>query len=162
MGPFEFVPAVNSSDFESSARLFTSLEPWISYGRDYEYNLHSVQDPLKELYVARLNGVFCGAVLLITKGAIVAYLQRIAVDTAYQGMGIGKKILEETEERVFRDFPNLFLTVAEFRTEAYTFYKGMGYDEIGIIKEYILPGVDEVMMRKTVGPANKFYEIRGT
>lgn len=158
MNVFTFQRATSTDDEENSARLFTKLEPWVSYGRDYTYSLKKVRNPSKELYVAKLDGQFCGAVLLVTEGVLVAYLQCIAVEPAFQGKGLAKEIMKRTEERVFKDFPNLFLTVADFRLEAYNLYKRMGFEEVGIIKEYILPGVDEIMMRKTVEPANIFYK----
>jgi ribosomal protein S18 acetylase RimI-like enzyme len=56
------------------------------------------------------------------------------------------------EERIFKQTPNVFLCVSSFNTGAQKFYKRIGYTVIGELKDYLVSGYDEILMRKTVAP----------
>lgn len=56
------------------------------------------------------------------------------------------------EKRIFMTSQNVFLCVSSFNKEAQRFYQKQGYKNIGLLKDYIVKGYDEVLMRKTKGP----------
>jgi len=56
---------------------------------------------------------------------------------------------------VFARATNLFACVSDFNTEARRFYGKNGYQEIGPIPNFLIPGSAEILMRKTTGPARE-------
>ena len=55
---------------------------------------------------------------------------------------------------MFRECPNVFLFVASFHPRAKQLYLRLGYQEVGILKDYLSEGLDEILLRKTIGPLN--------
>lgn len=60
--------------------------------------------------------------------------------------------MRHAEERILRKGPNVFLLVSGFNRGAKAFYKRLGYREVGVIPDYIVPGITERLYRKTTGP----------
>jgi ribosomal protein S18 acetylase RimI-like enzyme len=56
------------------------------------------------------------------------------------------------EERIFQEVPNVFLCVSSFNQEAQRFYARLGYEQVGELKDYVVRGHSEFLMRKTIGP----------
>jgi RimJ/RimL family protein N-acetyltransferase len=52
------------------------------------------------------------------------------------------------EERIFRETPNVFLLVSSFNHRARALYQRLGYEPIGELKDFIVPGHSELLMRK--------------
>jgi ribosomal protein S18 acetylase RimI-like enzyme len=69
---------------------------------------------------------------------------------------IGEMLIKHAEKRIFATHPNVFLCVSSFNRGAQHFYKRMGFKRIGTIKEYIVKGHSEYIMRKTRGPVNGY------
>jgi len=46
----------------------------------------------------------------------------------------------------------VFLCVSAFNTRAQRFYARMGYEPIGVWRDYVIAGEDEILMRKPTGP----------
>jgi ribosomal protein S18 acetylase RimI-like enzyme len=127
-------------------------EPWITLGRGYEDSLRVLRDATREVYVARRDGLPVGFVILNLKGAFVGYVQTICVAPEARGQGFGTRILAFAEERIFRDHPNVFLCVSSFNRDARRLYERLGYEPVGELRDYIVTGHSEVLMRKTTGP----------
>lgn len=62
---------------------------------------------------------------------------------------------ELAEERILRDVPNVFVCVSSFNTEARRLYLRLGYEPVGELKDYIVAGHSELLLRKTTGPVSK-------
>ena len=86
------------------------------------------------------------------QGILAGYLQTLAVAASYRRQGVGARLMRFVEERVFRDRPNVFLFVSSFNASARKFYVALGYETIGIVREFLVKGQDEILMRKTIGP----------
>lgn len=56
------------------------------------------------------------------------------------------------ESQIFKRGPNVFLMVSDFNASAQAFYRALGYTEVGMIRDYVVPGVTEHLYRKTSGP----------
>lgn len=82
------------------------------------------------------------------------YLHLLAVAPERQRQGIGRMLLRWLETEVFerRGAANLFLCVSAFNGPARALYAGLGYEEIGLLRDYLRPGFDEVLLRKSVRP----------
>ena len=60
------------------------------------------------------------------------------------------------EERIFGETPNAFVCVSSFNKGARRLYERMGYEVIGELRNFIVPGHSEVLLRKTIAPLSEF------
>jgi ribosomal protein S18 acetylase RimI-like enzyme len=91
-------------------------------------------------------------------GTIKGYIQSILIKPAYQGKGLGSKLLQFCEERIFQISPNVFMCVSSFNTRAASLYYKLGYERIGVLKNFIIKGQKEVLLRKTIGSITEFNQ----
>lgn len=142
------------------ASIMANSEPWITLSRTYEESLQILTDSLadssKEVYLATQEGELSGFIILNLKGAFIGYVQTICIDAKSRGKGIGSKLLKFAEERIYRESPNVFLCVSSFNVEAKRLYERLGYEIVGELKDYLIRGYSEILMRKTVGPMKEF------
>jgi len=138
------------------ANLMATSEPWITLGRTVEESLTLVNDPAREVYVAHHQGAFRGFVILIVRGALVGYIQIIAVTHEARGTGAGTELIRFAENRIFSEFPNAFLCVTDTNNRARALYERLGYELIGEIPNYLVQGKSEFLMRKTIAPIREF------
>lgn len=153
-------PLQDTADVEWCARTMTASEPWITLGRGYEESLRLVQDPTRETYLARHDGARVGFIILNMKGAFVGYVQTICVASEARGRGLGTRILAFAEERIFREAPNVFMCVSSFNPDALRLYERLGYERVGELRDYLVSGHSEVLLRKTIGPVRGFVGAR--
>jgi ribosomal-protein-alanine N-acetyltransferase len=144
-------PISGDAEARRCAEMMCSTEPWITIGRTFEESLDIVKDPTREVYVADDDGI-AGFVILNMHGAFVGYIQTVCVDAKARGGGIGTRLVEFAEERIFADTPNVFLCVSSFNPRARQLYERLGYELIGELKNYLIPDASEFLMRKTIGP----------
>jgi [ribosomal protein S18]-alanine N-acetyltransferase len=140
----------------SCARLMCNSEPWITLGRTYEESLKILGDPSKEVYLAHSNNESAGFIIINMNGPFTGYIQTICIVPEYRGKGIGSILIKFAEERIFRESPNVFMCVSSFNTEARRLYERLGYEIIGELKDYLVQGYAEILLRKTIGPISKF------
>jgi len=101
--------------------------------------------------VAALGDSPVGFAWIDPKGAFSSapYLRLIAVDENAQGSGIGSKLLREFEKRtagVGRDF---CLLVSDFNKKAIAFYESHGYKKSGLLPDFAIQGITEILMVKS-------------
>lgn len=138
------------------ATLMAKSEPWITLRRDFDHALKLLQEPGKEVYVALAGNALAGHIVMSMQGPFVGYIQVIAVAPGWRSRGIGAKLLRFAEERIFRESPNVFLCVSSFNPRAQAFYTRLGYERVGELKDYVIRGASEFLMRKTIGPKAEF------
>jgi len=141
---------------EECAEMMAGSEPWITLRRGYGESLAILTDPSREVYLALDGEETAGFLVLEMGGAFKGYVKSICVAPAYRGRGVGAKLMAFTESRVFRETPNVFLCVSDFNEAARRFYEGLGYEEVGTLRDYIVRGRSEILMRKTIGPLAEF------
>jgi [ribosomal protein S18]-alanine N-acetyltransferase len=146
---------------DSAARLLLKAEPWKTFGRAYEQCLDAVTNPQKEAYGAFLENVFLGFVVIDLAGPFKGYLQAVCVEESARGSGLGSKLIKFAERRIFRVSPNCFLCYSDFNSAVRPIYEHLGYVEVGILKDYMIPGYDEILMRKTIGSVMGFQKNGG-
>jgi ribosomal protein S18 acetylase RimI-like enzyme len=137
---------------EQCAGVMAVSAPWTTLGIGFERALATVSMPERELYVATVDGRFAGFALVAMQGVLSGYLQAIAVAPGFRGMGVGAQLLQFVEARVFREKPNVFLFVSSFNTGAQRFYEAHGYEFVGEVRDFLVSGHGERLMRKTLGP----------
>ena len=131
-------------------------EPWLTLGRGFDESLALVQDPSREVWVAYDGTLFRGFVILNLHGPFVGYIQTIAISEDARGGGVGSELLRFAEERIFREFANVFLCVSSFNPRARALYERSGYETIGEIRDFLVRGHSEILMRKTIAPIREF------
>ena len=142
----------NDDDARACAAMMCATDPWITIGRGFDQCLIAVADPTREVWVAREEGAVCGFIIINMRGAFIGYIQTVCVDAAARGGGLGSQLVAFAEERIFRETPNVFLCVSSFNPRARALYERLGYEVIGELKDYIIEGASEILMRKSIGP----------
>lgn len=141
---------------EACARMMAASEPWITLERSFEKALEIVRHPAKEVWIVPGADGPRAFVILDLHGAFTGYLQTICVRPEERGRGLGTRLLEWAEARIFRESPNVFLCVSSFNPGARRLYERLGYAVVGTLDDYIVRGHAEVLMRKTRGPWREF------
>ena len=134
----------------------SSSEPWLTLKRNFDECMDLLEDPSREVYVAVDGATVLGFVILNMTGAFVGYIQTICVVEHERSRGIGTRLVEYAEKRIFRDSPNVFLCVSSFNPRARALYERLGYELIGELKDYIVAGHSEFLFRKTIAPIRDF------
>jgi len=65
---------------------------------------------------------------------------------------VGRALIDYAEQRIFRETPNVFICVSDFNQEAQGFYAKMGYERVGELRDFIVAGHAEFLLRKSIGP----------
>ena len=146
----------NVSEAEICAALMSSLEPWITLQRDYDTSLKIITDPAREVYLALRGEEIAGFTILVMYGALVGYIQSICVAPEWRNQGVGSQLMAFAETRIFSESPNAFIMVSSFNPDAKRLYNRLGYETIGELKDYIIPGHSEYLLRKSIAPLTEF------
>ncbi|MDZ4660555.1 MAG: GNAT family N-acetyltransferase [Pseudomonadota bacterium] len=133
-------------------RLVVGTEPFKTYG----FNRKSCQRIIKSLKSSKILIAKCGSKTLgyaiyTTSFLNGYYLKQIVVDSQYRGCGFGKKLMKELERETFKNKKALYLCVSDFNRSAQKFYKEQGYSKIGLLRDYFLKGVHEILLCKSKG-----------
>ena len=142
----------SEDEARACATIMTTSEPWLTLRRDFDASLAVVTNPDRETYVAVDDSGVTGFIVVNMRGAFIGYIQTVAVRADRRGSGLGRRLIAFAEERIFRDTPNVFLCVSSFNHRARALYEQLGYETVGELKDYIVRGHSEWLMRKTRGP----------
>jgi ribosomal protein S18 acetylase RimI-like enzyme len=158
---------LRAGDVEACARLVAGDPLWQRYGLTLRRARRALRQVLAarrrggatalaagDVAVAAVGGVPVGFVWFRREGTFhhSGYVRWLAVAPAARGRGVGTALLRHAEARIFRHGPNVFLTVSAFNRRARAFYRRLGYVRVGALTDYVVPGVTEVLLRKTRGP----------
>ena len=141
---------------EKCAGMMSSLEPWVTLKRDYDTSLKIITDPAREVYLALAGEEIAGFTILVMHGALVGYIQSICVAPERRNQGIGSQLMAFAEARIFKEAPNAFVMVSSFNPDARRLYQRLGFEPIGELKDYIIPGHSEYLLRKSIAPLTEF------
>ena len=136
--------------------MMSDSEPWLTLKRSFDDCMELLEDPTREVYVAVRGADVLGFVILNMNGAFVGYIQTICVLEHERSRGIGARLIDYAEKRIFRDSPNVFLCVSSFNPRARALYERLGYERIGELKDYLVAGHSELLFRKTISPIRDF------
>jgi ribosomal protein S18 acetylase RimI-like enzyme len=137
---------------DECARLMAASEPWITLRRTEAAAREGMMAPGQEAWIALSDGRFVGFMLLVFTGLLRGYLRTICLAPECRGQGLGTRMIAFAEERIFRDFPNVFLCVSSFNQDARRLYERLGYEYVGELTDLIVRGHSELLYRKTRGP----------
>ena len=145
------------------ARIMSSSEPWITLGRDYALSLATVRDPAREVYVGVTegDGEVVGFLILSMRGAFVGYIQSVGVRDDWRGRSLGTALISFAESRIFAETPNVFICASSFNGRARALYERLGYEIVGELRDYIVRGHSEWLLRKSIAPLADWTSSRG-
>ena len=151
-----FELTTDKSTLQVCAKMMSESEPWITLKRNYNDCMSAVQGDNKEVYIAKNNLTIVGFAVLQMSGTFKGYIQSICIDPGKRGQGIGFALLKFCEGRIFQTSPNVFMCVSSFNTKAAKLYADLGYKEIGELKDFIVRGHSEILLRKTIGTISEY------
>jgi [ribosomal protein S18]-alanine N-acetyltransferase len=150
-------PIASDDEARVCAEIMATSDPWVTLGRTMDQAAAILRDrDVQEIYVAVHDGAVVGFVILVLKGAFIGYIRTVAVHADWRSRGMGRRLIWFAEERVFRDSPNVFLCVSSFNARARALYERLGYEMVGELRDYVVRGHSEWLMRKTLGPLAEF------
>jgi ribosomal protein S18 acetylase RimI-like enzyme len=74
------------------------------------------------------------------------------VHESWRGRGLGTALIAFAERRILRDQPNVFICVSSFNARARRLYERLGYEVVGELKDFVVRGHSEFLLRKSTGP----------
>lgn len=140
----------------AAARLMAASDPWLRLGIKYRSCLKNIKTPFRELHTALRGGTLEGLVIITMYGTFKGYIQALCVAPEARGGGLGARLMKHAEDRIYSESPNVFLCVSSFNKGAIKFYRGLGYRRAGLLKDFLVKGADELLLRKTLGPLRTF------
>jgi ribosomal-protein-alanine N-acetyltransferase len=142
-GPLTKADATRCAELES--QLFPGDDPWPARAFLAELNA-----PHNHYVAARADGhlVGYGGIARLGRKAPYEYeIHTIGVDPAYQGRGIGRRMLDDLLE--VADGGVIFLEVRTDNEPAIALYESVGFTRIGLRKRYYrVSGADAYTMRR--------------
>lgn len=146
----------NPVDFAICAGIMAKTDPWITLGINYDQCLKAFEGSFREVFVMKNDGDIIGFVIMQPQGTFKGYIQTLAIHQNYRGKGYGTQLLRFCEDRILTYSPNIFICVSSFNKGAIGLYIKFGFELIGELKDFIKPGFDELLLRKTVGPVSGY------
>ncbi|HWZ03993.1 MAG TPA: GNAT family N-acetyltransferase [Mucilaginibacter sp.] len=154
--PFNIELTSSPADFAVCAEIMAAADPWITLGIGYDDCLKAFGGSFREVFVMKNEAEIMGFVIMQPQGTFKGYIQTLAIDKNYRGKGYGTQLLQFCEDRILKYSPNIFICVSSFNQGAIQLYTKFGFDLIGKLKDFIKPGFDELLLRKTVGPVTGY------
>lgn len=135
-----------------AADVMARSEPWVTLGRGRADALKLLRNRRKQCLIVRSDGKRAGFLVLDLNGPLGGYIQTIGVAPEMRGRGIGSAALAWAEAHIFKRHRNVLLCVSSFNRGAQRLYRRAGYEVVGRLRDYVVAGHDEILMRKTLGP----------
>ena len=130
---------------ELEAQLFDGDDPWPAAAFNRE-----LASKHNHYVAARTHGTligYAGISRLGRKPPFEYEVHTIGVDAAYQGQGIGRRLLDELLK--FADGGVVYLEVRTDNEVAIALYRGRGFEQVGLRRRYYrVSGADAYMMRR--------------
>ena len=149
------IRSMQAADRDAVVQFLADSDPWKTLGYTVtDWNRIFAPIPQgREAIVAVVNDKVAGVALIREKFLLGDYLELLGVAPWARNTGVGGTLLAHVERAVFARTKNLFACVSDFNTTARGFYRHHGFQEIGPMPDFLIPGSAEMLLRKTAGPA---------
>ncbi|MFN8353008.1 MAG: GNAT family N-acetyltransferase [Spirosomataceae bacterium] len=151
-GDYHFRLETERTVFDTCAAMMASSPPWTTLGMNLEQCRMAFEGENKEVYVLTYQEQVAGFAVLQLGGSFKGYIQILFVADAFRGKQLAYRLLQHCEERILRISPNLFICVSSFNTVAQAIYKKYGFEQVGVLHDFLRKGFDELLLRKTIAP----------
>jgi len=121
---------------------------------DYLTFLYFLMREPDGFYVAEENGRIIGYVISSVRGSKGTIIS-IAVIPEFRRKGIGSKLMRESLNFLSKRVNHVELQVKTNNIEAISFYKKLGFEEIGLVPNYYPDGQDALVMSKNIRTKGK-------
>jgi ribosomal protein S18 acetylase RimI-like enzyme len=103
-----------------------------------------------QLFGAKIGGQVAGFIWFLEQGTFYhsGYIRLIVVSSLFAGGGVGTKLMDAAEAKVFAKTSNLFLLVSVDNLHAQSFYEKRSYMRVGELHDFVGPGLHEFVYRK--------------
>lgn len=155
---YKIEPTYDERTLDQCALMMSLSEPWITLKRNLEACQEAMRGDYKEVYVCKEEEKLLGFIVLQMAGVFKGYIQSICVAPEVRGSGLGTALIEYAEKKVFSISPNVFMLVSSFNKNAALLYSKLGYEQIGTLRNFVIDGYDELLLRKTIGSLKDFSE----
>jgi ribosomal protein S18 acetylase RimI-like enzyme len=149
-------PLQSAAEARHCAGFLAASDPWRTLGLNADQILRRLTGSARETYVAAVENQIVGVLVLQLAGPFNGYIQIVATHPDWRGRGLGTRLMQFAEERIFRQSPNVFLCVTAFNRRAREFYARRGYERVGELPDFLVNGFSEILLRKTNGPLLDF------
>ena len=144
-------PLDRTKEAAECAELLLTSEPWLTLRVSRATALALLADAAKEVHVIRDAIGVAGFVVIDMRGLLRGYVQILCVRADCRRRGLGSALLHWAQERIFQDSPNVFICVSSFNEGARRLYEKLGFEVVGTLRELLVSGHDELLLRKTRG-----------
>jgi len=146
-----------ADDRAAVVELLTDADPWKRLGyRAKDWDVYFTPLPQRrDSFIAEQDGSVAGIAIVRQKFLLGDYLELFGVADWARGKGLGGQLLAHVEALVFARVKNLFACVSDFNDQGRKFYKKQGYQEVGPMPNFLIPGSAEILLRKTSGPVRE-------
>lgn len=143
---------------KASAELLPEMYPVFDDSALYEHYFKDSPEMLRfmldkatingnTLVAKTLDGEVVGVMVMLMEGfAELPYLALLGVKKGFRNYGIGHKFLSifiaAAEES---GAPNMFIMTSTFNVRAKILYESVGFKRMGVIRNYLKKGIDEIM-----------------
>lgn len=135
------------------AELLAASEPWltlnVSTAALAKYLLRT--DPALTRYAVEVEGVLAGVICLRYPWLRGPYIELLGLAAGFRGLGIGGELLAWAETQARLECKNLWVVTSAFNHKALQFYRHHGFGQVGLLPDLVLPGHDEILLRKSWG-----------
>lgn len=140
------IRAYKDEDFDTFCELLKLNIPTYFAAEEYQDFENYLKDEIENYFVAEVDHqvVGCGGVN-IKKDEHVAMISWDIIHPAFQGKGIGKRILQHRIEFIQRHYPTYKIMVRTSHL-VYRFYEKQGFQLLEIQKDYWADGFDMYKM----------------
>ena len=136
------------ADVDWCTHLMASTQPWLTLRPSPQACEAVFRRAGCELFLAREGEMRLAFILLQSSGlAGSPYVGAIAVAAEARRKSVGSQLLAFGEKQ-YPAARNIFLCVSDFNSGAIALYKRVGYEQVGVLKDYVVAGHDELIMRK--------------
>ncbi len=148
------VRALTGQDIPLVSAWIVTIPLWMRYGLTAEKLSGQLLNALGNEFLLTIDTeeTAVGLAWCIPRGGFgrSAYLKMLGVRPDHSGRGIGALLLDHLETLITSN--DIFLLASDFNSDAHRFYQRQGYQQIGAIPDFVLPGVTELIFRKQVRP----------
>ena len=134
--------------FDEYAKMMAISDPWFTLQFDENRCRQAFDGDCKEIFTIWQNEQIAGFVILQMCGTFRGYIQTLFLAKQFRGKGLSIKVLEFCQQYIFQKSPNMFICVSSFNLRAKEIYEKFGFEQIGVMKDFLRKDFDEVLLWK--------------